>query len=134
MSTKNSTFVFFQVMNWFQSAETKKLVVCRIKNKFGLPRDKTVGGYRDLMASLVFEDPQSGLCIIGEIQIHDRILFGLKLKVCNLAYLRQRISLMTSLSFPEMSSSYNVVHHLLLVFSILTLFPLMCNRCTSFTR
>ncbi len=30
---------------------------------------------------LLFKDPLSGLGIIGEVQIHDAVLFGLKMKV-----------------------------------------------------
>ena len=39
-----------------------------------------VGGYRDVMLCVVYKD-ESGLSIIGEIQIQDRALHELKLKV-----------------------------------------------------
>jgi hypothetical protein len=54
--------------------------VCRIKNKFSFAKEDIVGGYRDLMIGVVFED-KSGLKIIGEIQIHDKFLYDLKSKV-----------------------------------------------------
>jgi len=58
--------------------------VARIKNKFGLAREDTVGGYRDLMISVIFTEPRSGLRIIGEVQIHDRVLYALKTKMHHL--------------------------------------------------
>jgi hypothetical protein len=32
--------------------------VCRVKNKFALPKDELVGGYRDLMFCVLFEVPR----------------------------------------------------------------------------
>ena len=43
------------------------LPVCRVKNKFGLREEELVGGYRDVLLSVVFVGGE-GLGIIGEIQ------------------------------------------------------------------
>jgi hypothetical protein len=67
-----------------QQPKQFKLQVSRVKNKFGLARKDTIGGYRDLMISVIFTEPRSGLRIIGEIQIHDRVLFALKNKMHHL--------------------------------------------------
>ena len=63
-------------MGWFEKRAAHdmgggsgvRLSICRIKNKFSLPKSEVVGGYRDLMICAVFEGP-SGLRIIGEIQV-----------------------------------------------------------------
>ena len=44
------------------------LVVCRVKNKFGLRAEELVGGYRDVLLSVQFVGDE-GLGIIGEIQV-----------------------------------------------------------------
>jgi len=70
-----------QVAQWFIEAEPHyALQVCRVKNKFGVPEEALIGGYRDLMLSVVFTGAD-GLRIIGEIQIQDRTLHELKLKM-----------------------------------------------------
>ena len=48
--------------------ERAALPVVRVKNKFGFAREELRGGYRDLMLSVLYEDPESRLRIIGEIQ------------------------------------------------------------------
>ena len=48
---------------------TAALPVVRVKNKFAFERGELRGGYRDLMLSVLFEEPKSGLRIIGEIQV-----------------------------------------------------------------
>ena len=45
------------------------LQVVRVKNKFAFAREELNGGYRDLMLSVLYADPLSGLRIIGEIQV-----------------------------------------------------------------
>ena len=40
----------------------------RVKNKFNFRAEELVGGYRDLMVSVVYRAP-SGLAIVGEIQV-----------------------------------------------------------------
>ncbi len=66
---------------WFVPCNSATgLQLCRVKNKFAFKNEDLVGGYRDLMASFVFEG-KGNLNIIGEIQFHDRALHFLKLKV-----------------------------------------------------
>mmetsp|Transcript_4921 Transcript_4921/g.10911 ORF Transcript_4921/g.10911 Transcript_4921/m.10911 type:complete len:912 (+) Transcript_4921:5124-7859(+) len=60
------------------AAARSTFTVCRVKNKFALSNSELVGGYRDLMLCCLLEAP-SGLKIIGEIQIHDKTLYELKL-------------------------------------------------------
>lgn len=45
------------------------LRVVRVKNKFSFSPDELHGGYRDLMLSVLYQDADSGLRIIGEIQV-----------------------------------------------------------------
>ena len=67
-----------QVLGWFQyrtaheagGGPGARLSICRIKNKFSLPKSEVVGGYRDLTVCVVYEGP-GGLRIIGEIQVLD---------------------------------------------------------------
>ena len=68
-----------EAFEWFRSGNPG-LQLCRLKNKFAYQREDLVGGYRDLMASYVFEGA-CGLRIIGEVQFQDRALHELKLKV-----------------------------------------------------
>jgi len=56
------------------------VTVGQVKNKFLLADASEFDGYRDLMLCVVFRG-ESGLGIIGEIQLHDRQLFDLKSKV-----------------------------------------------------
>ena len=70
-----------QVLAWFTEHEKETgLKVCRIKNKFAFHENQVADGYRDLKLFVLFEG-MSGLKIIGEIQIHDKVLHILKLKV-----------------------------------------------------
>jgi len=46
-----------------------------MKNKFNVARADTVGAHQDVMVSLVFQDTLSGIRLIGDVQIHDRVLF-----------------------------------------------------------
>ncbi len=48
---------------------TRALQVLRCKNKFAFEEEELKGGYRDLMLSVLYEDPVCGLRIIGEIQV-----------------------------------------------------------------
>ena len=43
-----------EVAKWFLQAEEDGLEVCRVKNKFGVPQEALVGGYRDLQLCVVF--------------------------------------------------------------------------------
>lgn len=45
------------------------LPVLRVKNKFAFASEELKGGYRDLMLSVLYEEPELGLRIIGEIQV-----------------------------------------------------------------
>ena len=71
-----------QVAKWFteqlsasnvdanqQEISIQSLPVVRIKNKFAYDIEALKGGYRDLMLSVLYEDPESHLRIIGEIQV-----------------------------------------------------------------
>ncbi len=74
------------VLSWFAGCGDGQrvgdgLVVCRLKNKFALPAEELKGGYRDVMVFVVYTDPESGLRIIGEIQVQDKVLHDLKSKV-----------------------------------------------------
>ncbi len=51
---------------------TAALPVLRCKNKFAFVAEEIKGGYRDLMLSVLYEEPVCGLRIIGEIQAHAR--------------------------------------------------------------
>ena len=78
----NGPAEIMEVVSWFASNEDETgLRLCRIKNKFAFSDDDLLGGYRDVMVSVIFEGV-GGLRIIGEIQVHDRTIFELKLKVC----------------------------------------------------
>jgi hypothetical protein len=74
-----------QAANWFISGSkieargAKELPVLRVKNKFAFAPDELKGGYRDLMLSVLYEDGDSSLRIIGEIQA--RILTLLSCKI-----------------------------------------------------
>ena len=46
-----------------------ELPVVRVKNKFNFAQEELKGGYRDLMLSVLHDDSDSELCIIGEIQV-----------------------------------------------------------------
>jgi hypothetical protein len=72
-----------QVARWFTDAPDHtshckasfadsqgRLRVVRVKNKFGFAREDLNGGYRDLMLSTLYEDINTGLRIIGEIQVY----------------------------------------------------------------
>ena len=64
-----------QTANWFiagpkiSSNGEKELPDLRVKNKFAFAPEELKGGYRDLMLSVLYEDRNSNLCIIGEIQV-----------------------------------------------------------------
>eukprot|EP00277_Geminigera_cryophila_P009701 CAMPEP_0179406640 /NCGR_PEP_ID=MMETSP0799-20121207/1011_1 /TAXON_ID=46947 /ORGANISM="Geminigera cryophila, Strain CCMP2564" /LENGTH=1271 /DNA_ID=CAMNT_0021177735 /DNA_START=198 /DNA_END=4013 /DNA_ORIENTATION=+ len=67
-----------QTVRWFVASQAQSgLTVSRIKNKFLLPESEVQDGYRDVTINVVFED-ESGLKIIGEIQVQDRKLHDLK--------------------------------------------------------
>mmetsp|Transcript_17521 Transcript_17521/g.48422 ORF Transcript_17521/g.48422 Transcript_17521/m.48422 type:complete len:144 (+) Transcript_17521:1263-1694(+) len=75
-----------EVAGWFIHATSSPhsavigpatLPICKVKNKFALQDSELVGGYRDLMFCGVLEGA-GGLRIIGEVQIHDRVLHDLK--------------------------------------------------------
>jgi len=70
-----------EVLSWFEGREEQTgLKVVRVKNKFGFKKDELVGSYRDLMVCVLYR-AFDGLAIIGEIQIQDKILHNLKLKM-----------------------------------------------------
>ena len=70
-----------EAFEWFEPCDSATcLRLCRVKNKFSFKKEDLVGGYRDLMASFIFEG-KGNLNIIGEIQFHDRALHYLKRKV-----------------------------------------------------
>jgi hypothetical protein len=52
---------------------TAPLPVLRCKNKFAFAAEEIKGGYRDLMLSVLYEEPVCSLRIIGEIQAYARI-------------------------------------------------------------
>jgi hypothetical protein len=64
-----------QAANWFVSGSRgsfvseKELPVLRVKNKFAFAPEELKGGYRDLMLSVLYEEGDSCLRIIGEIQV-----------------------------------------------------------------
>ena len=65
-----------EVLAWFEERQAKTgLQLVRVKNKFGFRVEELVGGYRDVMLSVVYRSP-SGLAIVGEIQV--RILLSWK--------------------------------------------------------
>ncbi|EKX31913.1 hypothetical protein GUITHDRAFT_121912 [Guillardia theta CCMP2712] len=66
-----------EVYRWFSAPDTG-MPICRVKNKFdpGYLSD----GYRDLTLCVVFTD-DLGLRIIAEIQLHDKRIHDLKLKM-----------------------------------------------------
>ncbi len=65
-----------QTMRWFTDHEADTgLRICRVKNGFASNGDSD--GYRDLKLCVLFSS-RDGLSIIGEIQIHDSVLFDLK--------------------------------------------------------
>ena len=65
-----------QTMRWFTNYEVDTgLRICRVKNGFASKGDSD--GYRDLKLCMLFSS-RDGLRIIGEIQIHDSMLFDLK--------------------------------------------------------
>mmetsp|Transcript_30394 Transcript_30394/g.80790 ORF Transcript_30394/g.80790 Transcript_30394/m.80790 type:complete len:1308 (+) Transcript_30394:142-4065(+) len=73
-----------EVAKWFLEGidcEEGTLRVCRVKNMFALDRADVRDGYRDLKLFLVFKDAESGLSIIGEVQINDKSLYDIKLKM-----------------------------------------------------
>eukprot|EP00291_Cryptomonas_curvata_P027473 CAMPEP_0172208936 /NCGR_PEP_ID=MMETSP1050-20130122/34795_1 /TAXON_ID=233186 /ORGANISM="Cryptomonas curvata, Strain CCAP979/52" /LENGTH=560 /DNA_ID=CAMNT_0012888675 /DNA_START=1 /DNA_END=1683 /DNA_ORIENTATION=- len=69
-----------QVAGWFSNHEDEtSLIVCRVKNKFSANTHVT-DGYRDFQMCVVFTDA-NGLRIIGEIQVHDKQLHDLNLRM-----------------------------------------------------
>jgi hypothetical protein len=60
-----------EALDWFASPAAKAagLEVCKVKNKFALSAAEVQGGYRAVMVCLVYSDPESGLRIIGEVQV-----------------------------------------------------------------
>lgn len=70
-----------ETVSWFvQSQDTTGLTVCRMKNKFLLPEHEVADGYRDVTLNVTFKD-ESGLAVICEIQVHDKQLHALKVKM-----------------------------------------------------
>eukprot|EP00960_Hanusia_phi_P042485 755523-Hanusia_phi.AAC.1 len=67
-----------QVYSWLTSQETTGMRVCRVKNKLSL--EEVPDGYRDIMVCLLFEGEDT-VNIIGEVQIHDRMIYECKVKV-----------------------------------------------------
>ena len=56
------------MLGWFDGREAATgLRVVRVKNKFGFRAGELLGGYRDLMISVLYR-ADNGLAIIGEIQ------------------------------------------------------------------
>jgi hypothetical protein len=69
-----------QIVQWFVlGGPAVGLRVFRVKNKFA-SASGVVDGYRDVKLCAVFR-AACGLGIVGEIQVHDAVLYGLKLKV-----------------------------------------------------
>jgi hypothetical protein len=56
------------VRRFVETQHKTGLLVCRIKNKFLLPKDEVEDGYRDVTLNVLCE-AQNGLKIVGEIQV-----------------------------------------------------------------
>jgi len=68
-----------EVFKWFDDLDASSgISVCRVKNKF-MPSESQ-DGYRDLTICVLFTTT-CGMRIIGEIQVHDRKIHQLKLKM-----------------------------------------------------
>ncbi len=63
-----------------EAGETEGLPVVRVKNKFAARCSSEYDGYRDLMVCVLFTGSHD-LRIIGELQIHDRRLHNLKIRM-----------------------------------------------------
>jgi len=68
-----------EVFKWFDSLDASSgISVCRVKNKF--MSSESEDGYRDLTICVLFTT-SCGMRIIGEIQVHDKKIHQLKLKM-----------------------------------------------------
>ncbi len=72
------------LVRWAQAATLRRLLGGAGKEQVCFPSERAGGGYRDSTVYVVYEGSH-GLKIIGEIQIQDRKLYNLKLKVCCLS-------------------------------------------------
>ncbi len=72
---------FLEAGCWESGSSREGLTVCKVKNKFSMPASELQGSYRDIMVFVVYTAPGSGLRVIAEIQIQDRILHDYKKKV-----------------------------------------------------
>eukprot|EP00960_Hanusia_phi_P015859 467414-Hanusia_phi.AAC.2 len=92
-----------EIYKWFEDDKSTKLPICRVKNKFAM---QTVpDGYRDLTLCVIFTG-ESGLKIIGEIQIHDKQIHDIKVQFV-------LVLVLTSVYFSSSLSH----HHIILAFS-----------------
>lgn len=77
---------------WFiNSGSDFALPSVRIKNKFAMQDSSEYDGYRDLMISVLYTGDK-GLRIIGEIQLHDRRMYELKVKMHKLYKVKRATS------------------------------------------
>ncbi|EKX52799.1 hypothetical protein GUITHDRAFT_133234 [Guillardia theta CCMP2712] len=78
-----------QVARWFLELQDDSLCVCRVKNKFSC--SVVQDGYRDLKLYVILHAQH--LRIIGEIQLHDRELYDVNVKMHRLYKLRRAQSM-----------------------------------------
>jgi len=78
-----------EVAGWFlNKAEDTGMPVCRIKNKFAANYSATRSdGHRHISLNVLYTDDR-GLRIIGEIQIHDINLYGIKKQMDKLSKIK----------------------------------------------
>jgi len=82
-----------QVISWFTEHEAETgLFVCRAKNGFASGAGECSDGYRDVKLSVVYKELET-IRIIGEIQVHDYLLYKLKLKMHKLYKIKRASSL-----------------------------------------
>jgi hypothetical protein len=73
-----------QVVRLFLSSQASTgLKVVRIKNKFAQVDENVRNGFKglDLTLNVLFEEPATGLKIIGEIQVHDKRIHAVKSRI-----------------------------------------------------
>ena len=73
-----------QIVRLFLSSQASTgLKVVRIKNKFAQVDENVRNGFKglDLTLNVLFEEPATGLKIIGEIQVHDKGIHAVKSRI-----------------------------------------------------
>ena len=73
-----------KIIHFFLSSqESTGLRVVRVKNKFSQADEDVREGFNglDISLNVVFEEPTSGLKIIGEIQLHDKQILQVKSRI-----------------------------------------------------